>query len=53
MLFKEKVNIAVKYKTNILSMFYPTKDRIIRKQKENVIYIIQCPGFHNNYVGKT
>ena len=36
-----------------LSMFCPTKDRISWNQKANVIYIIQCPGCHNDYVDKT
>ena len=36
--FKEKVNIIVKYRTNKLSMFCPTKDRISWKQKANVIH---------------
>ena len=35
--FKEKVNIVVKYRTNKLSMFCPTKDRISWNQKANVI----------------
>ena len=51
--FKVNVKIIVKYKTNKLSMFCPIKDRIRWKQKANVIYIIQCPGCHNDYVGKT
>ena len=33
-------------------MFCPTKDRISWNQKANVTYIIQCPGCHNDYVGK-
>ena len=36
--FKEKVNIIVKYRTNKLSMFCPTKDRISWNQKANVIH---------------
>ena len=52
-LFKEKVNIDVKYRTNKLSMFCPTKDRISWNQNANVIYIIQCLGGHNDYIGKT
>ena len=51
--FKENVNIIVKYRTNKLSMFCPTKDKVSWDQKANVIYIIQCPGCHNDYVGKT
>ena len=51
--FKENVNFVVKYRTNKLSMFCPTKDRIRWNQKANVIYIIQCPGCHNDYIGKT
>ena len=50
--FKVKVNIVVKYRTNRLPMFCPMKDRISWNQKANVIYIIQCPGCHNDYVGK-
>ena len=34
-------------------MFCPTKDRTSWNQKANVTYIIQCPGCHNDYVGKT
>ena len=51
--FKENINIVVKYRTNKLSMFCPTKDRIRWNQKAKVIYIIQCPGCQNDYVGKT
>ena len=51
--FKEKVNIAVEYRTNKLSMFCPTEDRISWNQRANVIYIIQCPCCHNGYVCKT
>ena len=51
--FKENINIVVKYRTNKLSMFCPTKDRVMWNQKAKVIYIIQCPGCQNDYVGKT
>ena len=34
-------------------MFCPTKYRIRWNQKANVVYIIQCPGCHNDYIGKT
>ena len=51
--FEEIVNIVVKYRTNKLSMFCPTKSGISRNQKANLISIIQCPGCHNDYVGKT
>ena len=51
--FKVNVKIIVKYRTNTLSMFCPTKDRISWNQKANVIYIIQCLGCQNDYVGKT
>ena len=47
------VKIVVKYRTSKSSMFCPTKDRISWNQKANVIYIIQCSGCHNDYVGKT
>ena len=50
---KENVNIVVMYRTNKLSMFCPTKERTSWNQKANVIYIIQCPGCHNDYDGKT
>ena len=33
-------------------MFCLTKDRTSWNQKANVIYIIQCLGCHNDYVGK-
>ena len=46
--FKENV----KYRTNRISMFCTTKDRIISNQKANVVYIIRCPGCRNDYVGK-
>ena len=49
---KVNVNIVVKCRTNKLSMFCPTKDKISWNQKANVIYIILCPGCHNDYVGK-
>ena len=51
--FKENFNIAVKYSTNKLSLFCPTKDIISWNQKANFIYLIQCPGSHNDYVDKT
>ena len=51
--FKEKVNTVVKYRTNKLSMFCTTEDRISWNQKANVIYIIQCSGCHNDNVDKT
>ena len=35
--FKEKGNIIVNYRTNKLSMFCPTKDRMSWNQKANVI----------------
>ena len=38
--FNKNVNIVVKYTTNELSLFCPTKDRISWNQKANVIYII-------------
>ena len=50
--FKENVNIVVKYRANKSSMFCSTKDKISWNQKANVIYIIQCPGCQNDYVGK-
>ena len=50
---KENVNIAVKYRTKKLSTFCPTEDIISQNQKANVIYIIQYPGCHNDYLGKT
>ena len=34
-------------------MFCPTKDKISWNQKANAIYIIQCSGCHNYYIGKT
>ena len=49
---KVNVNIVVKCRTNKLSMFCPTKDKISWNQKANVIYIILCPACHNDYVGK-
>ena len=51
--FKMNVKIFVKYRTNKLFMFCSMKDRISWNQKANVICIIQCPGCHNDYVGKT
>ena len=51
--FKKNANIVIKYRTNKLSIFCPTKNRISWTQKANVIYIIQCPGCDNDYVGKT
>ena len=49
---KENVTVVVKYRTKKLSIFCPTKDIISWNQKANVIYIIQCPGCHNDYLGK-
>ena len=34
-------------------MFCSTKNIKNWNQKANVIYIIQCPDFHNDYFGKT
>ena len=34
-------------------LFCPSKDRKSWNQNINVIYIIQSPSFHNDYVGKT
>ena len=34
-------------------MFCPTEDKLRWNQLANVIYIIQCPGCHKDYVGKT
>ena len=51
--FKENVSIVAKYRTNKLSMFCPTKDRISWNQKTNIVYINQYPGCHNDYVCET
>ena len=48
--FKEKVNTVIKYRTNKLSMFITTKDRISWNQKANAIYIIQCLGCQNDFM---
>ena len=51
--FKENVKFKAVYKTNMLSMFYNTKDSISVEQKSNVVYRIRCPGCFQKYVGKT
>ena len=48
-----KVNIRVIYTTNKLSKFCSTKDRIPEDQRNNVIYLMRCPGCGEKYVGKT
>ena len=51
--FKENVKFKTVYKTNKLSIFCNTKDRVSVEQKSNVIYRITFPGCFQKYVGKT
>ena len=51
--FKENIKFKTVYKTNKLSMFCNTKDRVSVEQKSNVIYRITFPGCFQKYVGKT
>ena len=51
--FKEDVKFKTVYKTNKLSIFCNTKDRVSVEQKSNVIYRITFPGCFQKYVGKT
>lgn len=50
---KNDVKIILRYQTKKLSMFCPTKDKILNDHKANVIYEINCPGCGEKYVGKT
>ena len=50
---KDNVNIVVKCRASKLFVFCVTKNAIIWNQKTNVIYTIECPGWHNYYIGKT
>ena len=51
--FKENVKFKTVYKTNKLSIFCNTKDRVSVEQKSNVIYRITFPGCFQKYVGRT
>ena len=48
-----KVNIRVIYTTNKLSKLCSVKDRLPEDQMNNVIYLMNCPGCGERYVGKT
>ena len=41
------------FDTKKFSKFCPTKDKIPRNQKANLIYQIVCPGCGEKYIGKT
>ena len=46
-------NLKVIYKTNSISMFCSTKDKMSNLKKANVIYKFCCPGCSKCYIGKT
>ena len=50
---KPNVKLIKLFNTKKASMFCPTKDKVTKEQKANVIYKIICPGCNNVYVGKT
>lgn len=50
---KPTVCFVTLYQTKKVAMFCPTKDRILTKQKANVIYELKCPGCGEIYIGKT
>ena len=47
------VKLIKLFNTKKASMFCPTKDKVTKEQKANVVYKIICPGCNNVYVGKT
>ena len=49
---KPNVKLINLSKTKKASMFCPTKDKVTKEQKANVIYKIICPGCNNVYVSK-
>ena len=50
---KPNVKLIKFFNTKKASIFCPTKDKVTKKQKVNVIYKIICRGCNNVYVGKT
>ena len=50
---KPNVKLIKFFNTKKASMFCPTKEKVAKEQKANVIYKIICPGCNNVYVGKT
>ena len=50
---KPNIKLIKFFNTKKASMFCPTKDKVTKEQKANVIYKIICPGCNNVYVGKT
>ena len=50
---KPYVKLIKLFNTKKASMFCPTKDKVTKEQKANVICKIICPGCNNVYVGKT
>ena len=50
---KPNVKLIKLFNTKKASMFCPTKDKVTKEQKANVIYKIICPECNNVYVGKT
>ena len=46
-------NLKVIYKTNSISMFCSTKDKMSNLKKANLIYKFKCPGCLKCYIGKT
>ena len=50
---KNNIRFVTFFHTKKLSIFCPTKDKISKQQKSNVIYKLTCPGCGNSYIGKT
>ena len=50
---KKNIRFVTLFQTKKLSMFCPTKDKILNLQKSNVIYKLVCPGCGESYIGKT
>ena len=46
-------NLKIVYKTNSISMFCSTKDKLSNLKKAHVIYKFKCPGCSKCYIGKT
>ena len=50
---KPNIKLIKLFNTKKANMFCPTKDKVTKEQKANVIYKIICPSCNNVYVGRT
>ena len=51
--FKANVKFVTLYNSKKCEMFCSVKDKIPTYQKSNVIYTIKCPGYGEDYAGKS